>query len=310
MVVRTFYSRYNPNNIHVEYFFNIDGVPLMSQRHRSRSLRQWSNAGEFDVTIYANDLGFRSKKNLQKLPANTIYAVGDSFSFGHGVEEEERFSSLLEYYSGIPVANISIPTDILGYEAILNYATSNGANIKKIIISICMENDIFDYSEKLLANRNLVINKKKRPIKMYMKQKSALYNFVAATTKQNKILLNFANQLSLIRQPSLVIYTKDVSSSVERLTAIRDKYDAKILLLIIPSRGLWGQKEPETFDFMHRRFVQEVQARGFDVLDLRNSLEENGSPLDYHYTLDGHWNTLGHKLAAKKLAEHINMIDF
>ena len=307
VLVRNFFPEFNPADQHVNYYLNNSGVPLL--KHRSSTLRQWVNSGEYNVSIYANDLGFRSRKTLQNLPANAIYVVGDSFSFGHGVEEEDRFSSLLESYSGRSVANISIPTDIYGYEKLLDYASSNSANIKKIIIAICMENDIFDYSERI-ANRENPFFEEFLPTKMFLKRRSALYNFATATIKQNRIFLNFANELGLIDSSAPVILSTEVSSSIERLVSIRNKYNAEILLLIVPSRGLWVAKNTEEFDFVHRKFVKEVQAKGFETLDMRQFLEESGSPLDYHYPIDGHWNKLGHNITAEKLAKHIELIGF
>ena len=306
-LVRNFFPEYDPTNHHVNYYLNNSGVPLL--KHRSSTLRQWVNSGEYNVSIYANELGFRSRKTLRNLPNDTIYVVGDSFSFGHGVEEEDRFSSLLESYSGRSIANISIPTDIYGYEKLLDYAISNGAKIKKIIISICMENDIFNYNDKLAEEKN-VFSEKSLPTKMILKKKSALYNFATAAIKQNRILLNFANELGLIDDSTPVILSKEVSSSIERLSAIRDKYNAEVLILIVPSRGLWTTKNNEDFDFVHREFVKKVQASGFDTLDMRPILEESGSPLDYHYPIDGHWNKLGHKITAEKLTKHIKLTRF
>ena len=308
ITVRNIFPEYDPTDQHISYYLNESEVPLL--KHRSSTLRQWVNSGEYDVSIYANELGFRSRKTLRNLPADAIYVVGDSFAFGYGVEEEERFSSLLESYTGRSVANISIPTDILGYEKLLDYAASNGANIKKIIISICMENDILNYNEKLKGEEDTFSKNNRLPIKLLLKNRSALYNYATSVIKQNRTILNFAKQIRLISNPNPVIYSAKVSSSVERLVAIRNKYDAEILLLIVPSRGLWMSKNPKEFDFVHREFVKEIQIRGFSKLDMRQALEETGSPLDYHHKTDGHWNKLGHKITAKQLAKYTELIDF
>jgi hypothetical protein len=43
-----------------------------------------------------NDKGFRDPKNLQESAKTDWFVLGDSFSFGSGVKEEQRFSNLLE----------------------------------------------------------------------------------------------------------------------------------------------------------------------------------------------------------------------
>ena len=54
----------------------------------------WSNR-EYSVSVETNNLGLRSdrKTDLQK---TDVAFFGDSFTFGHGVEKEERFSEIVE----------------------------------------------------------------------------------------------------------------------------------------------------------------------------------------------------------------------
>jgi len=71
---------------------------------------------------------------------------GDSvvnFCFQYG----KRYSDdQLNQMIGRPVYNISIPADIVGYQKLLFYARSRGANISTLIVGLCMENDLLDYS--------------------------------------------------------------------------------------------------------------------------------------------------------------------
>jgi hypothetical protein len=39
------------------------------------------------------------------------------------------------------------------------------------------------------------------------------------------------------------------------------------------------------------------------VVDIRNQMEIGGNPLSYHFANDGHWNAVGHRLAAEALTE-------
>jgi len=60
---------------------------------------RWSSPGEHDVTYRINAQGFRSARLYPPVPPKgTIryLALGDSFTFGHGVREEEAWPAVLE----------------------------------------------------------------------------------------------------------------------------------------------------------------------------------------------------------------------
>ncbi len=42
--------------------------------------------------------------------------------------------------------NIAIPDNIIGYQRLLRYAEGRGANARRLVVGICMENDLQDYS--------------------------------------------------------------------------------------------------------------------------------------------------------------------
>ena len=56
---------------------------------------QWA---EFEYQFRTNSLGFRDKERPLKKPKNNyrIFVTGDSFTEGNGVDEESRFTNLLE----------------------------------------------------------------------------------------------------------------------------------------------------------------------------------------------------------------------
>lgn len=120
-------------------------------KNRNQTTRQFVT-GEFNVEFAINELGFRDDKNLSNSSAGDIFVVGDSFSIGHGVEQHERYSDILETELHTAtkqpkVFNISIPVNILGYKKLIDYSRSNGGTIKNLIVGICMQNDFDDFIE-------------------------------------------------------------------------------------------------------------------------------------------------------------------
>jgi lysophospholipase L1-like esterase len=81
--------------------------PLPGARTRMRS------PGEFDVAVRINRQGFRADREFPPEPppgVRRIVAVGDSFTFGNGVEVHQAFPSLLERrLPAAEVINLGVP---------------------------------------------------------------------------------------------------------------------------------------------------------------------------------------------------------
>ena len=107
--------------------------------------RQWTNTGEFDVEVAINRHGFRDGRDVLDAGPQDILVVGDSFSFGQGVEEGKRYSSLISNMNGSDFYNISIPNNIDGYINLLKYAQSKGVPTRNVIVGVTMENDLALY---------------------------------------------------------------------------------------------------------------------------------------------------------------------
>lgn len=104
---------------------------------------------EFNVNLQTNQFGFRDPTfNLKNLDENTIniLSIGDSFTFGYGVEENETFNSIIETN-----LNQITPTNIYsiglgGYgtiqEIILSKKYIPTINPEYVIINFYVGNDI------------------------------------------------------------------------------------------------------------------------------------------------------------------------
>src|SRR5947207_2834778 len=113
----------------------------------SQQVRQATPKGDYNVRVSFNQYGFRDTKDLRDSSERDIFVVGDSFSMGWGVEENQRYSNLLENKLARRVFNISIPEDIRGYSKLVKYAEKCGGKVRNLIIGVCLENDLRDYSD-------------------------------------------------------------------------------------------------------------------------------------------------------------------
>ncbi len=313
--VRYALPRYNPAG-QISYQC-VDGKALAP---RSSELRHWTSMGDFDVAVTTNQYGLRDAKDLAEAAPDALFAVGDSFSFGHGVEETQRYSNQLETRIGQPVYNISIPADLNGYLGLVDYALEFCPGIGTLIVGLCMENDIALYTAEahgctpgvdLSDWRNWLTNLSSMTlmdVKGWVTGDSAAYLAFTSVIHRQPTLKRAAMRLGFIREnlqfEGVRDYDEDaLASSVEKLAQIAGEFDA--VVLIIPSRGLWQGAYRETESRIHDRFVTLLGAKGIPALDLRPVFERSGNPLQYHFPNDGHWNAEGHRIAADNLADYL-----
>ena len=324
--VRWLLPVYDPSSM-VKFYFNQEGV-LLGQENSE--FHHWMKAGDFNVTVRFNQYGLRDVKDFKHSTARDLFVVGDSFSYGHGVEETQRYSNLLEAGLGEPVYNISIPTDFTGYEKLVQYAIEHGATIQRLIVGICMENDLQNYatqpqdspivlsppSSNVPSDPTPYYDKISRGIffrlKIFLGRKLALYNILIGLFHQNPFLNSLAVRYGIIDDYtdalSRLTYSEEIlGKSCEKLLALRQKYAIpEMILLLIPSRSLWLGDNQEVEAKMHDRFALLLRENGFTVIDLRPVFEASGNPMQYHFQHDGHWNATGHQKAAEELFAVLN----
>lgn len=270
--------------------------------------RQVKNAGDYDVAVRINHHGLRDARDISTARPGDLVVVGDSFAWGWGVEENERFSNLLEAMTGRRTFNLSAPTDLDGYAALLAYGRSLGALSSRIVIAVCMENDLRSYGQSTATEPG------PSPLrladwKLWLESRSAAYLLATTAVQQTPWLRDLAVRAGLI-VPNLagVALNEDASGIVEssagRLQSIAARHPT--LVVLIPSRALWMGANRAAEDRLHRALVAALSERGVETLDLRPAFEAGGAPLAFHFANDGHWNPRGHRLAAELIARRVS----
>ena len=71
--------------------------------------------------------------------------IGDSMTFGWGVEHAEMYSRVLENLLGRPVYNLASPgTDICGYQSMVARMPQS-AKPRAVVVGLILENDVREY---------------------------------------------------------------------------------------------------------------------------------------------------------------------
>lgn len=288
-----------------------DTAPILGEPNRRA--RQIKNTGDYNVAVNFNQYGFRDSKDVSSGTAEDIYLVGDSYSFGWGVEEEQTAAAQLQKLLGKTVFNLSIPSGIDGYESLLNHARKLGADVKRAIVFITMENDLCVCAPPIAktpmadapTGRSML-----GEIKEYMTAHSALYLSVTSWVQQTTLLKSLFIRLGLIT-PNLdaargdAISDAAIVASVRRTAQLASRFEA--MVVIAPARTLWwGDDETRiAASRIHKDFVDQLQAAGVDAIDLKPVFERTDKPLSLFFTYDPHWKPATHKLIAEAVADQL-----
>ncbi|MEO5374072.1 MAG: hypothetical protein H7840_07290 [Alphaproteobacteria bacterium] len=281
---------------------------------RDVTLRQVKNTGDFNVAVRFNRHGFRDAGDVALSGPRDIVLVGDSFMLGWGVEEEERTSNRLAAVTGRTVYNISIPTDLDGFEKLLEHARSLGGRFGHVVVGLTMEMGLRVYGPQATpalapaATPKTDNGSRLYRLKVWLRDNSTLYFALTRQVHEAPALAGIAVRLGLVT-PNLegihhrAFSAEVVESTADRLATLASRYDT--LALIVPSRALWHGADTGEEEKRHAALVAALVARGIEAVDMRPAMESSGRPLAYHFANDGHWRPSGHDLAARLLADRV-----
>jgi hypothetical protein len=308
--VRLAVPKYDPAG-HIAFFVDpVTGVLLGKPNSRTRQIK---NSGDYDVEVVFNRHGLRDKRDIATGKSDDLYVVGDSFAFGWGVKEGERFSGVLEKLTGRQVYNIATTANVDGYERLLAYSAQQGAEIRDIVLAINMIDDVRDYGA--IAKQATKPAPKSTPearvglslqaVKIYLLNNSALYFLATSAVGSIDVVRRVLIRLGFVKTVNVVSGgvpgDSAIRSTAGRILALSKKLN--LTVLIIPSRGLWVGGNRKNAVEAHEKFVSELRRLGLDPVDVRPVMEATGNPMRFHFQNDGHWRPRGHALAASALAD-------
>jgi len=280
-----------------------------------QTVRMATPKGDYNSVLRFNQDGFRDMKTLAEAREADWYALGDSYTMGWGVEEEERFSNRLEqefkaHNHPARVFNIALPDNIIGYGRLLRYAESRGAKVRRVVVGICMENDLRNYRDGKGAwdMMGLPPSSNKEAIREWLKKHSALYIAASYGLQRLTFTRKLLNRLGIARSIDELTGHNEwdetvLGTSRDELVKLVAGRDA--LILIIPSRNLWHGAYIPTEQRVHETFIRMLRESGLSVMDVRPMIEASGDPLSCYFKTDPHWNARGHAIAGRELFKAI-----
>ena len=298
---------------------------------------------EFKVKITTNNLGLRSI-NSTDLNKTKIAFFGDSFTFGHGVEESERYSNIINENidSLYKVDNFSY---INGFQPEhYEFYIRNNPELRPIltIIGLYLGNDLCsdiketNYDRELnklnilsraVTKEGVIINNinyYKFPIN-YLINSSYFMKLLVTTinrSKNRQILFknhipNSPNNIKIEMGQEMLFDNRAIKSLLE-IKKILENRKSKLLVLLIPQNYFFNNfNNPHIDPKLVNNIDKIVNSKTNILSNICQTLEkfeiDYYNPLDtlcseMYFKKDAHWNSSGHKAVGLKLLSKIKNI--
>ncbi len=283
---------------------------------------------QFRTTVHINLKGLRDSDHLYERTNDTrrILVLGDSFAWGYGVEETQRFSQLLETSMGVEVINAGVSGYSTDQE--LLWFREEGVKYKPdLVLLIFAGNDIGDNElplvytiynkpEFVLEDGHLILKNYPVPktnpqgkLIYNLSQRSALFYFLVLRyfdlrAVYKNIITNIDSTASAATNSTVAAINNAKApfrltiDLLHEINMISETMGAK--LLIVATDRWWNSPSGETY----KDFIDTLNSEGFFVLDI-----EAVPGFDRGEMLipgDGHWSAAGHEFVASKIKDFID----
>ena len=286
--------------------------PLLGWAHRPGQSGVFET-GQFRTFVRINQSGLRDREHTLERPdeRQRLLVLGDSFAWGYGVEEAERFSQQLEAALDIEVINAGVSgystdQELLWYQQagvhyevdlVLLVLTGNdlGDNERDLVHAIYYKpRFVFDSGRLALTGTPVPQTSARGRAVYFTAQRSSLANFLVQR------YFDLSGMYWRWRQPT-------ASAPAGEPGAAEAPFGLTQALLAELKRGV----EAEGAEFMivatehwwnaaanggYQDFLDTLRAAGFLVLDVE--AEPGFNPGQMLIPDDGHWNSAGHAFVA------------
>ncbi|KKS98437.1 MAG: hypothetical protein UV73_C0002G0151 [Candidatus Gottesmanbacteria bacterium GW2011_GWA2_43_14] len=291
------------------------------------NVSEWET-DEFHEEVFINSTGFRNRYNLKLGNYNEtyrIFAIGDSWTFGHGLSDGFTYPELLENIlnqSGclnkeITVINAAVP----GYSSDQSYRVIDEIITPYLPDAVIWNFTIGDVDDMLGPNPSLYdLDKENRLI-----SHSGQYNWLYAQSIIHKFTPRILRKSNLYNMLVANLYSVNPDNlgksrteseildySVNKLKAQiknwqSDKGKNTILIITrLPALADFSADQNQRYSYFFNNFVRMLKEQEIIYIDLTGQLKDDDTdPRRLFFKNDFHPNENGAKLIASILAKHL-----
>ncbi|HYC29167.1 MAG TPA: GDSL-type esterase/lipase family protein [Chitinophagaceae bacterium] len=258
---------------------------------------------EFSDSIYVNSAGLRDDEASLTKPE--IICLGDSYTMGFGVEQQQVYPQLLEHTRGMKVLNAAISSYGTARETMLFKRLDTSA-LKYVIIQYCF-NDIEENEAYLRNNYRLPVRKKAGYEQLVNAHKWATTYYplkrvltISRTFVRDKIYTLFGIPVPTREESYDTAYVPAAAKAFLDIAAHSTINFSKVKLLVVDINRY------PAFDHHFTEVAKQILDTAQYSQEFRNSIRfvdisQLNKPV-YYYPLDNHMNRAGHEQLAKLIA--------
>lgn len=319
---------------------------ILGWRPRSNVQGVHNIPGQFYSTFRTNRQGLRGTREFpfERGGATRIVVVGDSFTWGYGVNDEDVYvSKLAALLPQMEILNLGVTA--YGPSQELEYFKSEGVRYHPDIVvwAFCL-NDIEESEYRSIKKGMSVVqdtakyDRQAGNWKKWVSERVYLYSFIMDRINTSKTLVNLLvrvgikgelggyEALDINLRPALKQYPVDLEeqweSTKSKFRMIRDiVYDqkARLVLVLIPSRQsieptafahtiAYTKYGPKDFDLdkPYRLLEQFAQDEQIEVINPVSAfVKSNSVGIKLYFTNDSHFTSAGHELFAREITTYL-----
>jgi len=292
-------------------------APVLGWAHRPGQEGMFETP-QFHTSVRINEKGLRDRSHsyTRQNASKRIVVLGDSFAWGYGVEEPDRFSQLLEKSMDVEVINAGVS----GYstdQELLWYKNEGIKYETDLVIVELAGNDVGDNNRQLVSN---IYYKPKfelkdgrliptgSPVPETSSQGRLIYSISQHSALAYFLVQRYFDLLSTYQNmkgnsghmnspvTTVSVEKEDFGLTIALLDEIRNMAASRKAKFMIVATDRWWES---TSSGTYKEFINTLQKQGFLVLDV-----ESRPGFDSEEMLisnDGHWNQAGHKFVAEEI---------
>lgn len=287
---------------------------------------------EYQVIFKTNAKGYRDTNKEKHLP-NFVF-LGDSFTVGYGVEENQTFVSLLENTSNLSILNMAVG----GYEPLHVYQqikyVLNNTSTKNIVYVTYLGNDIVNINEWYVDYNNQLIPYKDIQLSVFQDKfglgvfeimnkvwqsykYKRLVQYHHGLWKPPKSYLDLINKTQ--NMETKMAYDKYFLTLQKIQTEVKNQNKSLLVILIPTSVSVTSQvqsnlrTEVPGFDTQYdvlqptTKTIVFLQSNNFTYIDTTKQLifYQSKTNDSLYYSIDAHLTDTGHKIVAEIIQNNI-----
>ena len=309
--------------------------PVVEKRLIPNSMFEFKTT-EFSYTVHTNSIGFRDSKHTVGKPSGVkrILILGDSFTYGPGIEQNKLYPKLLENLLNNTTSRFTYETLTMacggyGVEHYLAILENIGLQYEPdlVILAIYVDNDVTDRlvigAEEAKSERSFK-NDFLYPINNWLEERS--HAFVFVRERLDYPLWKVGLRPYYFPQ----VFWKDIPlhlkndwqrtfNVLKTMQRLCDKEKILVVAFLIPTcyqvhEEIW-KKFISVYDIDLSKVDLELpqklysdffQQNDFYYLDLLDEFRKMALESLLYFPIDRHWNELGHELCTEMLLERIS----